>query len=107
MKSELRLFHRHSSHCVFSNTIQNLPCGRGTRTRIGKYCCCSRESLWNIPTRCLTFTTRRNDACSNCKGGEHEVVTARHFNSILLTADGGGANPASTHQLCGHDRFDR
>src|SRR5215468_10087364 len=26
MKSKLRRFHRTSSHCVFSNTIQNLPC---------------------------------------------------------------------------------
>jgi hypothetical protein len=30
-----------------------------------------------------------------CEGGKHEAVTTYHFNSILLTADGGGANAAS------------
>ena len=29
-----------------------------------------------------------------CKGGEHETVAARHFNSTLST--GAGANPAGT-----------
>ena len=36
MKSKLRPFHRHFFACVFSNTIQNLPCsGPRTRSRWG------------------------------------------------------------------------
>jgi hypothetical protein len=56
-----------------------------------------RAILWNIPAHCLTLTLPRIALRHSifCAGGEHEAVTACHFNSVLLTADGGGANPAS------------
>jgi hypothetical protein len=49
---------------------------------------------------------QNEDAPFFCKGGEHEAVTARHFNSTLSTGVGVRANPAHARQLCGH-RLDR
>jgi hypothetical protein len=49
LKSKLRYFIGTSSHCVFSNTIQNLPCS-GPRTR----------SRWGIRTG-----MRLNRLCGN------------------------------------------